>query len=139
MRRRTAAALTASALLSALSLAGIAAGAPGDATPSRVADINPGSPPSSPTDLLAIGGSVIFQGTQSGTGTELWKSNGGPLGPGGTELVENIESGAGGSNPSDFTNIAGTILFAAQTSTNGRELWKSEPPYDAAFTSSPST
>jgi len=123
-----------------------AAGAPGDATASRVADINPGDDEpapgpdgSTPSNLFNAGGTLLFAANDGIFGTELWKSNGGPLGPGGTELIDplsqgGIASGAEGSNPAEFTEVGGgTVLFAAQEaggpSSTGRELWKIEPPY----------
>jgi ELWxxDGT repeat protein len=123
-----------------------AAGAPGDATASRVADINPGDDEpapgpdgSTPSNLFNAGGTLLFAANDGIFGTELWKSNGGPLGPGGTELIDplsqgGIASGAEGSNPAEFTEVGGgTVLFAAQEaggpSFRGRELWKIEPPY----------
>ena len=121
--------------LAAMVLAAGASGAPGDATATQVADIqSPGE--SVPASLFNAGGTLLFSASQTGTGNELWKSNGGPLGAG-TELVANIESGAGGSGPTNFASINGTVFFSANDGTSmvpgdhGRELWKIEPPYTA--------
>ena len=41
-------------------------------------------------------------------------------------LVKDIYSGSGSSNPSDLTNVNGTLYFRAGDPTNGFELWKSD-------------
>jgi ELWxxDGT repeat protein len=112
-----------------LSFAGVAAGAPGDVTVSQVANIRPGSASSIPQELIDAGGTLLFNANDGVNGTELWKSNGGPLGPSGTEMVENIESGSGDSTPQELTRIGSTVFFDAFDSTHGRELWKIDPPY----------
>ncbi|MEB3831575.1 ELWxxDGT repeat protein, partial [Phormidium sp. CCY1219] len=56
-------------------------------------------------------------------GFELWKSDGTAAG---TVLVKDIRSGSGSSNPSNLTNINGTLYFGADDGTNGFELWKSD-------------
>jgi ELWxxDGT repeat protein len=125
------------AVLCASIVVGGAGAAPGDATATRVADIETGPTGSSPVDIIGVGGTAFFGATDAAAGTELWKSTGGPLGLGGTEIVADINpggGGAGGSNPSEMTNIAGTVLFAAQDNTAGKELWKTVPPYDAGAT-----
>jgi len=106
-----------------------ASAAPGDVTVARVADINPGLPGSNPQELIDAGGILLFAATDGTHGTELWKSDGGPLGPGGTEMVADIEMGSGNSTPGELTNIGGTVLFRANTSSHGSELWKIAPPY----------
>ena len=69
------------AVLAASVLAGGALAAPGDVTVTRVADIHP-TTGSSPADIVNVGGTALFAATDAVNGTELWKSNGGPLGPG---------------------------------------------------------
>src|SRR5512141_2286999 len=93
----------------ALSFAAPADAAPGDVTVSRVADIHPGGQSSNPNDLFDSGGTLLFSAGDGVNGTELWKSNGGPLGPGGTEMAVNLESGSGGSTPREFTKIGSTV------------------------------
>lgn len=118
-----------------LGLVAMAPAAPGDATASRVADINNGSANSSPRDLFNAGGTLLFSADDGLTGTELWKSDGGPLGPGGTQMVANIQPGSGGSNPAGFTSIGSTVFFTANDGSSpnpgehGNELWKIAPPY----------
>ena len=41
-------------------------------------------------------------------------------------LIDDIVSGSGSSNPSNFVNVDGTLFFTATTSANGTELWKSD-------------
>jgi ELWxxDGT repeat protein len=119
------------ALVAILPSAAIAA--PGDATATQVANIRPvGS--SSPMDLANVGGLLFFSATDGTNGTELWKSTGGPLGAGGTQLASNITGDSGDSNPRGFTDIGGTVLFSAQDASGDQELWKSVPPYNAAST-----
>ena len=118
-----------SVLLLLIPLTGTAPAAPGDVTVSQVADIHSGAPGSNPQELINAGGTLLFSATDGINGTELWKSNGGPLGPGGTEMVANIESGSGSSTPGELTNIGGTVFFRAFTSTHGSEVWKISPPY----------
>jgi ELWxxDGT repeat protein len=117
------------AALTAAALTGTASGAPGDVTVSQVADIRPGLMPSQPQSLIDAGGILLFSANDGTDGTELWRSNGGALGPGGTEMIANLEPGAGGSTPLELTNIGGTVLFRASTSVDGSELWKIDPPY----------
>ena len=41
-------------------------------------------------------------------------------------LVADLLVGAGGSNPSHFVNVNGTLFFSANDGVNGTELWKSD-------------
>jgi ELWxxDGT repeat protein len=127
--------------LIALVVASGAGGAPGDATATQVADIDPGddspangSPDESvPASLFNAGGTLLFSASDGLNGSELWKSNGGPLGPGGTEMVTEIGAGAFGSGPTNFANVGSTVFFSASDEVSagfhGRELWKIDPPY----------
>jgi ELWxxDGT repeat protein len=130
-RRLCLAALIAAA--SAFALTPSAGAAPGDATASLVANLNAlGN--GDPANLFNANGTLFFSGFDGTTGTELWKSNGGPLGPGGTEMVANINPGSGDSNPGEFARIGDTVFFSASdgccsSGQHGTELWKINPPY----------
>ena len=126
--RRTAASVLALGAVLCLVLAPGAGGAPGDATASRVADIRPGPASSNPEELFGAGSTLLFAADDGISGTELWKSNGGPLGPGGTEMIE-IFAGINGSTPVEFTNVGGTVFFTAGDPTNGNELRRIAPPF----------
>jgi ELWxxDGT repeat protein len=41
-------------------------------------------------------------------------------------LVADLAIGAGGSNPSQFVNVSGTLFFRANDGVNGDELWRSD-------------
>jgi ELWxxDGT repeat protein len=71
--------------------------------------------------LTAVGSQVFFAADNGTRGFELWKSNGTAIG---TNLVKDINPGANGSQPSDLTDVNGTLYFAASDST-GTGLWKS--------------
>src|SRR3954453_6905581 len=94
-----------------------------------VADINsdPGvaSQPDPPT-LINVNGTLFFVAGDGTHGFELWKSNGGPLGPGGTEMVADINpaAGAGSMGEPHFTTVGGTLFFAANDGSTGLELWR---------------
>ena len=126
--RRTAASVLAFGAVLSLALAPGAGGAPGDATASRVADIKPGPASSNPQELFGVGSTLLFAADDGTSGTELWKSNGGPLGPGGTEEIE-IYAGINGSTPVKFTSVGGTVFFTAGDPTNGNELRMIAPPF----------
>ncbi len=56
-------------------------------------------------------------------GTELWTSDGTAAGTG---MVKDIFPGPNPSKPNDFTNVNGTLYFAANDGVHGIELWKSD-------------
>ncbi|MBL8829849.1 MAG: hypothetical protein JNM18_22915, partial [Planctomycetaceae bacterium] len=58
-----------------------------------------------------------------GAGTELWKSDGTS---GGTTLVADILPGSSGSTPIGFTNVNGSLYFAAFGSGIGQELYRTD-------------
>lgn len=76
-----------------------------------------------PNYFIVYNGLLFFNGEKSGSGKELWKSDGTS---GGTNQVKDIYFGASGSNPSNFEVNNGILYFAATTSANGRELWKTD-------------
>ena len=73
------------------------------ATPRRVADIRPGKYSSNPSHLAAVGDTLFFSADDgSGSGRELWKSDGTAAG---TVRVADIRPGKYGSNPSYLTAV----------------------------------
>jgi ELWxxDGT repeat protein len=106
-------------------------------TPAMVADIVPGRESPNLQNLVAIGPTIYFTASDGNNGTELWKSDGTAAG---TTLVKDIFPGEstyqgtyGGpytypnsSNPTDLTNVNGTLFFRANDGVNGYELWKSD-------------
>ena len=58
----------------------------------------------------------------SSAGRELWRSDGTVLG---TERVEDVYAGSSGSNPAYMAPFKGMLYYAATTSVDGRELWRS--------------
>jgi ELWxxDGT repeat protein len=93
------------------------------------------SPTNSPNNLTNVNGTLFFSAHDYEHGEELWKSDGTAAG---TTLVKDINPGWGtswyygfynfpfGSDPSNLTNVNGTLFFTADDGTNGRELWKSD-------------
>src|SRR5205085_2313751 len=81
-----------------------------------------------PGYLTAVGGTLFFVADDGLNGRELWKSDGTAVG---TVLVKDINPGSAygfpsTSSPSSLTAVGGTLFFAANDGTNGKELWKSD-------------
>ncbi|MBL8811835.1 MAG: hypothetical protein JNM43_16830, partial [Planctomycetaceae bacterium] len=93
-----------------------------------VKDIRPGVAGSSPTKLTAAGSTLYFTANDGVTGIELWKSNGTEAGT--VRIPHSGTSTANGGTsdftPQELTNVGGTLYFTANTSENGREIWKSD-------------
>jgi ELWxxDGT repeat protein len=92
-----------------------------------VKDINPGAGDSllPNTQFTDVNGTLFFvasDGTHTGHGAELWKSDGTAAG---TVLVLDIVPGVNSSVPSNLTNMNGTLFFTANDGVRGNELWKS--------------
>lgn len=92
-----------------------------------VRDINPGNLNSDPIWLTDVDGTLFFIAYNGTFGNELWKSDGTLAG---TQIVKDIRSGSSSSvNPplgGWLTNVNGTLFFAAATTLEGYELWKSD-------------
>jgi ELWxxDGT repeat protein len=96
-----------------------------------------GGATSIPRFLTAVGNLCYFAGSESGTGMEPWVSDGTPAG---TRLIADLRQGTFSSAPAYFTNVNGTVFFAAEaatttttgkgkkqstvTTSSGVELWK---------------
>ncbi|MFO0845224.1 MAG: ELWxxDGT repeat protein, partial [Gemmataceae bacterium] len=84
---------------------------------------------SGPSNLTNVNGTLYFS-AYDGQGNELWKSDGTAAG---TSMVKDIYPGYFGgsvypnsSNPTQLTNVNGTLYFSANDGTTGEELWKSD-------------
>ncbi len=94
--------------------------------------INPDAPftnSSYPSLLTVVGGTLYFKANDGVNGDELWRVVGSNL----AELVEDgipgggINPGFATSNPTELTNVNGTLYFRAENVLNGRELWRVDP------------
>jgi gliding motility-associated-like protein len=102
-----------------------------DGTPTgtvMVRDLIPGTASSAPSNFAAVGGRLFFAAdavgpTNNPLGRELWVSDGTASG---TFLVRDIAPGGFSSNPSNLTNVDGTLYFVANNGTVGAELWTSD-------------
>jgi ELWxxDGT repeat protein len=91
-----------------------------------VKDINPNSNSGAPSYLADVGGTLFFTADDGVHGRELWTSDGTTAG---TFLVKDINPspyGEGYDNPSDLTDVGGTLFFSAVDGVHGRELWTSD-------------
>ncbi len=107
-----------------------------DGTPggtARVRDIRPGAEPSNPTELVAFNGVLYFVADDGEVGQELWRSDGTESG---TVLVRDLNPGEGyqypygegqlRSKPAGLVVVNGQLVFSAEDSISGNELWGSE-------------
>ncbi|MCA1684338.1 MAG: cadherin-like domain-containing protein, partial [Actinobacteria bacterium] len=92
-----------------------------------VRDIAPGPFNSGPQNLTVVGETVFFSAAltdvSASVGSELWKSDGTPLG---TVMVKDINFGTASSSPANFAAVGSVAYFAATDGTCGTELWKSD-------------
>ncbi|MCC6673445.1 MAG: hypothetical protein IT458_20475 [Planctomycetes bacterium] len=105
-----------------------------DGTPAGtvlVADLNPGSASSSPSNAAVFAGRLFFSAsngtTAPGVGTELFVTDGTAAG---TALVKDLYPGTSSSSPQSLTVYAGLLYFTAldgtATTGTGRELWRTD-------------
>lgn len=85
-----------------------------------LADLVPGSYPSTPRALTRLGEWVYFVAESPGIGRELFRTNGLP---GGTELVGDLAPGTDSSLPQELTAAGSELYFSAWTPLHGREPW----------------
>jgi ELWxxDGT repeat protein len=95
-----------------------------------VKDVNPGPYGSAiihfygfyPPELMGMNGTLFFTPFVTGTGWNLWESDGTE---GGTKLSQEINPG-GSSAARGLTDVDGTLFFSAWGEGVGHELWKSD-------------
>src|SRR5207253_4588983 len=73
------------------------------------------------SDFTNAGGTLYFVTGDDATGTELWKTDGTPVG---TMMVKDILPGFDSSYPNHLTNVNGLLLFVAYAP--GNVLWISD-------------
>lgn len=76
-----------------------------------------------PFRRVVIGNTLYFALDDGVHGSELWKTDGTEAG---TQMVKDINPGAGGSDPQWLTAYNGRLYFSADDGTDGRELWTSD-------------
>jgi ELWxxDGT repeat protein len=81
------------------------------------------SPATYPSSISEFNGSIVYSGRGSGSGDELWQSDGTKAG---THLIKDIFPGEESSRPRYLTNVAGNLFFTAKTPSTGTELWRSD-------------
>ncbi|MCB0518183.1 MAG: hyalin [Lewinellaceae bacterium] len=94
--------------------------------PVIIKDINPGTGDAIPffeSVIASYNGKLFFAADDGTNGVELWSTDGTD---GGTQMVKDINPGAGDSDCQNFNVANGYLLFVADDGTNGRELWRSD-------------
>jgi ELWxxDGT repeat protein len=77
-----------------------------------------------PFNLTSYHGELFFTASDPAHGEELWTSDGTAAG---TFMVEDINPGPSGSDPSQLTVVNGTLYFTANDGVHGTELWSYTP------------
>ncbi len=74
-------------------------------------------------ELAIVGGRLLFTADSVTLGTELWASDGTPLG---TVLLGDLRPGSASSGPRFLGELGGVLLFSADDGVRGRELWRTD-------------
>lgn len=82
-------------------------------------NLNP-TGPSEPSELVVIGNTLYFSATDGVHGTELWSVTGSGV----PTMVADIETGAGDSNPTEFTLFDGDVYFQAYSGSTGQVVFR---------------
>jgi ELWxxDGT repeat protein len=78
--------------------------------------------------IVAVNGSLYFTANDGSHGSELWRWDAVQ----GATMVADLQPGDGSSNPTNLTNVGGTLYFIANN-----ELWKSDGSIDGTVALSP--
>jgi ELWxxDGT repeat protein len=81
---------------------------------------------SPPGNLANLNGTLLFSGNDGTHGPELWKSGGTPSNTSQILVIDENDQANDGSDPNYFTNVNGTVYFAADDGIHGTELWKTD-------------
>jgi ELWxxDGT repeat protein len=101
--------------------AGVGLAAPSPIDPiGLVKDINPGTLPSSPSDLVVVGHALYFTADDDRLLRTLWRADGADL---------TLISDSRFKNPANLAELGGLLYFAAATGANLASLWRSDGTY----------
>ena len=101
-------------------------------------DINPGSASGISYGYYSYGQQVVnngllyFTANDGSHGSEPWVTDGTQQG---TQMIADINPGAGSSNPSPLGNLNGRLLFYADDGVHGSELWEASLSVGPTITS----
>ncbi|HEU5181145.1 MAG TPA: ELWxxDGT repeat protein [Candidatus Polarisedimenticolia bacterium] len=76
-----------------------------------------------PYQYQRLGSITIFSAYTSGTGFEVWRTDGTEAG---TSLVKDINPGPNSSNPGFSVELGGALFFPADDGVHGYELWRTD-------------
>lgn len=95
-----------------------------------VKDIQPGAAGSfninAISGIFSNGTYLLFAANTTGSGNELWKSDGTAAGTVLLKEINTANANADSSNPQQFYRYNSTVLFFATDATHGEELWKTD-------------